>query len=128
MILFINSAKFEKLTFALIDSKVKEQTFKIRHPETEKTLEYLDAFLSKNKIQLYQVKRIVVVSGAGSFTGIRVGFALAMAFSLAKDIPLFTIKEKELPKNLRQLGAMRLKRIVSEADPEYGGEPNITLK
>ena|SRR5258708_7810274 len=118
MILFINSAEFERLTFAVIfPGIVKKKTVEISHPETEKTLEHLDKFLRVNKVKISNLSKIIIVYGPGSFTGIRVGMALAMAFSLAAGMPLYAIKKQQLPKNLGELPAMRLKKVSADFNP-----------
>ncbi len=128
MILLIDSSGYEQLHFALITDKVKQQKFKITYPETEKTLSYLEKFLKTNKTKLDQVRKIVVISGPGSFTGIRVGVSMALAFSFAKNIPLYAIEGTDVPKKLSELTTMKLKKVNSEFDPAYGAEPNITIK
>jgi tRNA threonylcarbamoyladenosine biosynthesis protein TsaB len=131
MILFIDSSGYDQLHLAVIDSEkssVKEKKIKITYPETEKTLGYLDQFLKSNKFKLDNVKKIIVVSGPGSFTGIRVGVSMSLAFSFAKDIPLYSITKDKVPKKLKDIGDLKLKKVKSEFDPEYGAEPNITIK
>ena len=131
MILLIDSSGYDQLHFALIDDQktsgnVVDQKIKITYPETQKTLGYLDKFLTKKKVSLDGITKLVVVSGPGSFTGIRVGISMSLAFSFAKDIPLYSITKDKLPKNLNLLAKVRLKKIDSSFDPEYGAEPNIT--
>jgi len=128
MILLIDSSGYEQLHFALIGKKVKQQKFKITYPETEKTLSYLEKFLKANKTKLDQIQEIVVVSGPGSFTGIRVGVSISLAFSFAKNIPLYAIEKPKLPKKLSDLVTMKLQKVKNEFDPDYGAEPNITTK
>ncbi len=45
---------------------------------------------------LENVKAVAVTTGPGSFTGIRVGLAIAKGFSAAKDIPIIPISNFEL--------------------------------
>ena len=128
MILFINSSGFDKLHFGIIsEKKVKEQIIKVKYPETEKTLSYLDKFLKANRATLEQMEKIVVVTGSGSFTGVRLGVSMGLAFSLAKEIPLYAIESNEAPKNLKDLETMKLKKVNSRFDANYGAEPNITM-
>ncbi|GAC1412781.1 MAG: hypothetical protein NVSMB66_2780 [Candidatus Doudnabacteria bacterium] len=131
MILLIDSSGFQDLKFGLADGKkgfVKEQTLKIKHPETQKTLGYLDKFLKANKVELKVIDKIIVVSGPGSFTGIRVGLSMALAFSFAQNIPLYSIAKDKVPGRLMKIEGLKLKRVKAEADPDYGAEPNITFK
>lgn len=131
MILFIDSSEYEQLRFGIIDpekNKAIQEKIKITYPETEKTLTHLDQFLKVSKVKLDQVQKIIVVSGPGSFTGIRVGVSMALAFSFAKDIPLFSLTQEKVPTKLTDLVKLKLKKVNSEFDPEYGAEPNITIK
>lgn len=128
MILFIDSSGFEELRLAVIDQgKVKQQSLKIKHPETEKVLSYIEKFLKAKKIKLVQLDKIVLVSGPGSFTGIRVAAAIGLAFSFSKKIPLFALTKEQIPKDLAVLERTRLKKVTADFDPNYGAEPNITM-
>lgn len=135
MILFLNTAAFEQLHFALIvpakgkkPGKVfSEKKQRIIHPETEKALEYLDKFLRAAKIKPAQLAAINIVSGPGSFTGIRAGFAHALALSAALDIPVYSLTTTQVPKNLAELGKLHFKKLSADFNPEYGAKPNITL-
>lgn len=129
MILLIDSSGFQDLKFGLVDAEKKfskEQVLKITHPETEKTLSYLDKFLKSCKVSLLEIDKIIVVSGPGSFTGIRAGLSMSLAFSFANDIPLYSITKDKVPKKLMDIEALKLKKVKSDTDPDYGAEPNIT--
>ncbi len=129
MILFLNTSGFDQIHFGLVsEKKVKEQIVKVKYPETEKTLGYLEKFLKSNRANLSQLDKIVVVTGSGSFTGIRLGVSMSLAFSFAKDIPVFSLKAEDVPKDLRLLETMKFKKITSNFNADYGAEPNITIK
>ena len=130
MILFIDTTGFHQLRFALIEvggkGKAKEKIYKVDHSQSAKTLGYFIKFFGKTKWS--EIEKIIVVSGPGSFSGIRVGLAMALAFSLARGIPAFAVSEEIVPKKLASLVALKkgLKKINSHFNPEYGAEPNIT--
>lgn len=129
MILFLDTSGFEKLHFALLNEitgKVSEKKQHITHSQTEGALEYLDNFLRLYKISIKQIKKIYIVSGPGSFTGIRAGVAHALAFSMALHIPVYHLSKDQVPTKLSNLFKMRLKKLPAEFNPEYGREPNIT--
>ncbi|MDB4939708.1 MAG: tsaB [Candidatus Doudnabacteria bacterium] len=129
MILLIDSAGYNQIHFALINNlKTRARKIKITYPETEKTLGYLEKFLKTSKVKLNQIEKIIVVSGPGSFTGIRVGVTIGLAFSFAKNIPLYAVEKDRLPEDLSQLEKMKLKKVGADFDPAYGAEPNITIK
>ncbi len=132
MILFLNTAEFEKLTFALVGDKVQQKSFKFKHSQSEKTLSYLAEFLesaNKNfkKKDFSAIRKIVVVSGPGSFTGIRVGISLALAFSAAWQVPAYAVEAGNVPTSLQKLASMKLQRVSSGFEPDYGKQPNITF-
>lgn len=128
MILYINSAGFEKLHFALITEKIKQKKISIKHPELEKTAEYLEDFLKENKTKLTEIQKIIVVVGKGSFTGVRVGVALALAFAMARGIKVYAVEQTENPSDLKDLIKKKMVLIKVGYQPEYGSKPNITIK
>jgi tRNA threonylcarbamoyladenosine biosynthesis protein TsaB len=127
MILFIDTSDFNGLRFGLVDSQGKaaprESVRPIAYNENFKTAELLQKFLDKNKIQPSELGKIVVCSGPGSFTGIRVGVALAEALGFALNIPVIAVKKSQVPPDLDQLRYLRGgKNILLN----YGQKPNIT--
>lgn len=126
MTLFIDTSDFNGLRFALINSeKAIEFTTELAFNENYKTAELLEKFLLEQQVELSDLEKIIVCSGPGSFTGIRVGVALSQAMSFALDIPMFTISKEDLPSNLTELLSQELQNNL---DLHYGREPNITIK
>lgn len=140
MILFLNTAGFDQLEFALIDAKtgrVKEKKVSSSYAQSEKTAAHLEKFLiSAAKAFGYkgwknELDKIIVVSGPGSFTGIRTGIALALGLHAALGIEVFAISQQEVPLKLIELAKFKkkdLNKITQSFEPEYGAEPNITTK
>ncbi len=130
MVLFLNTASFEQLHFAVLDSKtakvLAQKKYKITHPETEKALEFLQAFLSGAKVKISAITQIYIASGPGSFTGIRAGFSHALAFSMALGVPVYALTKEQIPANLSDILKLKLKKLPKSFNPEYGREPNIT--
>lgn len=126
MLLYINTSQFESVEFALIhNSSAKTFQKVLAYNENYKTNQLLDGFLKRESVTVKQLEKIVVCSGPGSFTGIRVGVALAQALGFALNIPVFTIAGEELPADLAKLDDLTLE---SGLNLHYGAEPNITLK
>jgi tRNA threonylcarbamoyl adenosine modification protein YeaZ len=75
---------------ALYDSAagrlLAEVTEEIGKGHAERLMAVIDAALEKSGLRLDAVKRIAVVVGPGSFTGIRVGVAAARGFALALGV------------------------------------------
>src|ERR1041385_4794345 len=111
MILFIDTSDFNGLRLALIDPKgkssVRESTHSVAYNENYKTAEFLQKFLHSGKTSYQQLSKIVACSGPGSFTGIRVGVALAQALGFALNIPVIAIKKSQVPPGLAKLKTLR---------------------
>jgi tRNA threonylcarbamoyl adenosine modification protein YeaZ len=127
MILFIDTSDFNGLRLGLVDPKsklpVQEFTRAVAYNENHKTAEFLEKFLQKHKTIPQHLSKIVVCSGPGSFTGIRVGVALAQAMGFALSIPVVAIKKAQIPKDLRKLKTIRGNQSLTL---NYGQKPNIT--
>lgn len=65
----------------------------------------IQILLTRNHLTIQQINHFVIHPGPGSFTGLRVGAAIANAFNFSKGIPMEEI-------------------IV----PQYGEEPKITAR
>ena len=134
MIIFLDTAGFESVRFAAVGSgkrsgKFHEKTFAIGRQNSHRTLTLLDAFLKSAKVARAEISALYVVTGAGSFNGIRTGVALGLALGYAWCIPLYAIDAVDVPQNLHDLATSKLKKKkVSDAAAviAYGREPNIT--
>jgi len=77
-----------------------------------------------------QVTGIVVASGPGSFTGLRIGLSVANTLAYSLDVPIVGIQDETDPEKLLQKGLSVLKsRGASFGEvvvPHYGAEPHIT--
>lgn len=86
---------------------------------------------------LRELEGIIVVKGPGSFSALRIGLTTANAMAYGLNIPVVGVKDGEFEKIVEE-GMRKLKRLGSRAEsgasrkgyvmPEYGREPNITLK
>lgn len=57
---------------------------------SENTINLIKEIMDKNRIQIDDIKEIIVINGPGSFTGVRIGIVIAKIFGYAKNI---TVKE-----------------------------------
>lgn len=98
MTLWIDTTEFGKIKFILEhQSKKTSKTFSIMPRESDKILEYLDAFLKASKIRnpkslleerAGEIRKISIYKGKGSFTGLRIAAAIAQALGMAWGVPV----------------------------------------
>jgi tRNA threonylcarbamoyladenosine biosynthesis protein TsaB len=124
MILFLDTSDFNNLTLALVQGPiVKIQTSSVAFNENYKTNAFLQKFLKHQKVEPKDLTKIIVCSGPGSFTGIRVGVALAQALGFALHIPVLAIPKSKVPEDIRKLNSIKGgQHLVMN----YGQKPNIT--
>lgn len=88
-ILHIDTSSNEQIMVILeMDSSRYELKKKIGLKKAQAVLPMIDALLKKHSLTIYNISEIKVNTGPGSFTGIRVGIAVANAFSFALNIPI----------------------------------------
>lgn len=87
--LFINTSEADKtIVFLQIDNKKIEKKQIHASRRDQDVLLLIDEIIKEQKIQLQDLTAIEVVTGPGSFTGLRVGVAVANALGYALDIPV----------------------------------------
>jgi tRNA threonylcarbamoyladenosine biosynthesis protein TsaB len=79
MLLFIDCSITKKAIISLFDDKDRA----IAREEAEEPLIAIDRLLKKTKIKLEDIDEIASHPGPGSFTGLRVGSAVAQAINFA---------------------------------------------
>jgi tRNA threonylcarbamoyladenosine biosynthesis protein TsaB len=84
----------------------------------------IEELLKKNKLEYKDLEALAIFKGPGSFTGLRIGFSVANAFSYGLHIPVVT----EPGDNWIEDSIKRLLNNQNDyvAMPEYGAEPHIT--
>ncbi|HUV42585.1 MAG TPA: tRNA (adenosine(37)-N6)-threonylcarbamoyltransferase complex dimerization subunit type 1 TsaB [Patescibacteria group bacterium] len=93
MKLYIDTARSQK-TIVGLDNQRWE--FETKEFKSQKLLALIDQTLKKNKKSLKDLTKIEVNLGPGSFTGLRVGVAVANTLSWALKIPLNDKRKGEL--------------------------------
>lgn len=93
MKLSINTSSSEKTIIKLDDHELVEDS-RIQHSQV--VLPMIMKLLETNKKQLSDLTEIEVFEGPGSFTGLRVGAAIANALGFALKIPVNGKKPWEL--------------------------------
>lgn len=117
MILTIDTTDNSKLQIGL--KQGKQVLVSVEQPanrdQAEKLLPIIKAMLTKQKLALSDLTKIVVGNGQGSFTSLRIGISTANALGYALNIPVEDSAGK----------SKRVKGIYVVA-PKYSGAPDIT--
>ena len=88
MILYIDTTDYSGVSFAASDGKkIRKAKYKIDSHRSYETLGKLEAFLRRVKGS-GAVEKIVANKGPGSYTGVRVGVAIAKSLGFAWNIPI----------------------------------------
>ncbi len=133
MILFINTSKDNQLDVFLIktDHIIARLVIKGNFKVSEKLLKAIDSLLNQNKIKTRQLKGLIVITGPGPFTSIRIGVAVANTLAYALKIPVVGLANRQgltSEEKLIKLGLSKLKQVKANKYilPFYNKEPNIT--
>jgi len=130
MILLINTADQGSIVVALVKAGkiVSFEDDATPHHGAGKILFAIERLLKEQKASL---KGIVVVSGPGAFTAVRLGVVIANTIAWSLHIPTIGVKRTAFT-TLVDLGAkstslMKRAKKGKLVVPYYGKEPNITL-
>ncbi len=95
------------------------------HRELSNTLMIkIKELLSKNDRKLQELEGVIVFSGPGSFTGLRIGHTVGNTLAYSLKIPIVATGGENWIKNgVSRLNDSQDDKIVT---PEYGNEANIT--
>lgn len=90
--LAINTASRTTQIALLQDDKIlKEKEWVSANDESERLMPEIDKLMKSKKFKYDDIKKIVVVKGPGSFTGLRVGVSTANAISYIQKIPVYGV-------------------------------------
>lgn len=93
--LIINTTDSKKTTVELLVDKKKDKITEKSKPKSQSTLIIIDKILKKNNLKPTEIEEIEVNTGPGSFTGTRVGVAIANALGFGLDIKVNGSKAKQ---------------------------------
>lgn len=89
-------------SFAIYDSKkgvIAEITTNLRRTHSETAMKTIDSLFNLSGIKKIEIDKIVVSIGPGSFTGIRIGIAIAKGLALALNKKITGVNELEILAN-----------------------------
>lgn len=91
MILFIDTHT-ELITIALkTDKKLYIKTKDSEYSHSIYTMPLIEEIFKDNNLNIRELKKIIVINGPGSFTGIRIGLSIAKTIAYALKIKINTI-------------------------------------
>src|SRR4030066_1754633 len=94
MKLFIDTSDNQKTIVGLDDERLEKPT---GPDKSQQALLLIDQILKKNKKVISGITEIEVNLGPGSFTGLKIGVAIANALGFALDIPVNGKRQVVLP-------------------------------
>lgn len=130
MDLFLQAQDIHFITVGLVtDGQLIRKTVFSVPPELY--LKSVNDFLQEQHILFFDLKRIIVVNGPGSFTASRISVMIGNTLSFALNIPIFGVSN---PNNLSSADV--LQKLFSEPLPEakygitpvYNRPPRITVE
>ncbi len=95
--LFIDTSSSRIILALLEDEKVVKEIDEVNdHSLSSRIFPLIDKLFHDTNCNVDDIKRIYVVNGPGSFTGIRVGVTIAKTYAWAKKLEIIPISELEL--------------------------------
>lgn len=138
MLLFIDTTQ-DKSQVALIKDRriLDHRIFKAYIAHSEKLLPEVERLLKNGGVKLGDLEAIVVMTGPGAFTGVRVGVAVSNALAFALDVPIAGVSKNEIEEEdffsektilkITLLGEKKLKAGEEKTiTPYYEKPPHIT--
>lgn len=101
MFLLINTTQPKAQVVLAKDSSIiiENYIWQANYRHSEELLPNIQKILDKHNLNLKDIKNIIVISGPGSYTGLRVGIAVANGLSFALKIPIVGINKFETLKD-----------------------------
>lgn len=124
MLLAINTAG-QEISIALFwPNKIQKTKKWLSKKSSENLLLKIDQLLKENKLNLKDLKAIVINRGPGSFTGLRVGISTTNALTYVLKIPAIGIKNEPEILKIVQKGYQELQseknKTITQVRPYYG--------
>lgn len=125
MILALRTDKPEAELYLLENSEVVSEMKWEAHRELADTLlTKINELLKSKNITQEGIKGIIMHTGEGSFTGLRIGTTVANAMAYSLNIPIVAAKGEDWIKSGSE--AIKTAKVGDLVVPEYNAEPNIT--
>ncbi|HUT21988.1 MAG TPA: hypothetical protein VMX18_01110 [Candidatus Bipolaricaulota bacterium] len=133
MKIIISTESNQKFSIALADSNRLIDFVLVEKPfrQSELVLKTIDKLLKKHKAGKRNLKEMIVVSGPGDFSAVRIGISIANALGYAWNLPVkgIELEKKYKTEKSKLADVLKLSEKVKAgkmAKPVYNAEPNIT--
>lgn len=126
MILAIRTDKPEAELYLLEDSKIVNKIIWQAHRELADTLlSKIEELMNKSSVSLGELTGIIVFTGEGSFTGLRIGTTVANTLAYSLNIPIVSGEGSKW----QELASKEITNVKPGVFivPKYSSEPNITM-
>lgn len=133
MVLLVDTSDSSTLTICLLGKRgeiVANRAVQCHFTQSEKLLPSIATLLKSQHQSLNKLMGLVVVSGPGGFTSLRIGISTANALAYALKIPIVGIQKRK-GMDVEQIAQEGIKGLIKTKKqtvivPRYGREPNIT--
>ena len=131
MQLDINTSE-EKVTIGLYDLEgnlLANNSWVSKHNESEVLVDKIEKMLKSESVSKDDLKRILICSGPGSYTALRVGISTANLIAYALNIPILSYKKNSSKPSFEELLESKTgDKFEKVALPLYKKAPHITAK
>jgi len=103
---------------------IGEHSWQAHRELADTILPTIEDFLKHQQLSIKDLTGLVIFTGQGSFTGLRIGTTVANALAFSLDIPIVKASGDEWRSS--GLAALQTARPQQFVIPDYDGEPNIT--
>ena len=111
MILAINTIERNTIELGIADKKIELFEYETKD-QSKDILNKIEHLLKSQKKSLHDVEAIAVNQGPGSFTGVRVGIAVANTLAWSLNIPVLGYREGKLEDTIVKIPNKKFSKIV----------------
>lgn len=120
LLAFETSAHTASVAVVTLDGVLGEITMNTGHTHSEKLMPAMEALLNQLDLELGHLQGLVVASGPGSFTGIRIGVATVKGLAHGAGLPVIPVSTLEgLAWNLAGFGGLVCPIMDARRDQVY---------
>ncbi|MEK7096556.1 MAG: tRNA (adenosine(37)-N6)-threonylcarbamoyltransferase complex dimerization subunit type 1 TsaB [Patescibacteria group bacterium] len=128
MILFIDTTSLETKIGLLNETGnfIDQIEWTSRFNQSEELISKIEDLLQKNRIKKDDLGKIVVITGPGSYTGVRIGVTTANFIGLGLNIPVLGLKKSSIVDIGKIISGDNSDCFLDPVMPYYERLPNIT--